>query len=112
MALQQSQRATLLPPAEGFGALLRSWRELRGLSNSHLASRIGCDHSTVSRWEHGSRIPDRRNALALANALHLTGAHRATFLSHCGYIERPLTDAQASYLAGWRDGDTGRYNAE
>ena len=108
MATTFQHPANTLPPSDGFGALLRRWRELRELSSNRLASRIGCDHSSISRWEHGSRVPDRINAIALADALNLTGAHRVTFLSYAGYLEHPLTEAQAAHLAGWRDGFTRR----
>ena len=92
------------PAAPGFGARLRAWRVLRGLTRKHLARLIDCDPSTISRIESGSRPhPERETVIALADALELTGAHRLIFLSYANVIERPLTDAQAIWLTHYTD---------
>ena len=39
-------------PVEG----LRALREKRGMSQSALARRLGCDKNTVSRWETGGFV--------------------------------------------------------
>lgn len=98
------------PAAPGFGASLRYWRVLRGLTRKRLAVMADCNFSYISRLEAGFRNPDRETLIALADALDLTGAHRAKFLGSCMVLEHPLTDAQAAYLAGWRDGFTRRYS--
>jgi transcriptional regulator with XRE-family HTH domain len=110
MTLSIDGRHILNPAAPGFGTLLRHWRELRGLSMKRLAALSGLDYSSVSRFESGTRKPERETVIALADALQLTGAHRAVFLSVAGFIESPLTDAQASYLCGWSDRFTRRYS--
>lgn len=61
----------------------------------------GCDHSSLSRLENGSRGPSREMALTLADALFLRGAARARFLSLAGYIELPLSNAQAAAVTAW-----------
>ena len=98
------------PAAPGFGERLRTWRKLRGLTRAHLARMIGGDPSSITRLESGSRPnPTRETVVALADALELTGAHRAMLFGSCRLLEHPLTDAQAAYLAGWNDSFTRRY---
>src|SRR5438270_1498292 len=48
-----------------FPQQLKRERELRNLSQEELASRVGTDSKTVSRWESGERLPrpDSREAL-------------------------------------------------
>lgn len=106
MTLQSKYVNNRRPPADGFGALLRRWRLVRELSLEDLAHEAGLDRSMISRLETGSRVPSRPTMIALADALQLTGAHRAMFLGSLCVLEHPLTEAQASYLSGWRDGFT------
>jgi transcriptional regulator with XRE-family HTH domain len=108
MAIHQQYIRNQRPPAEGFGHLLRHWRELRDLTLGDLARATGLDRSMISRLETGSRVPSRPTMIALADALALSGANRAMFLGSLCVLERPLTDAQASYLAGWTDSFTRR----
>ena len=90
--------------AERFGAMLHRWRTIRGITAGQLARDAGIDRSTICRLEQGSRLPSRAMLIALADALSLTGAERALFIGSQCYTEYPLTEAQASMLAGWRDG--------
>lgn len=94
------------PAAPGFGALLRQWRVLRCLSHRGLARLANCDQSYISQLESGSRNPGHAMVTALVDALELTGAHRAMLYGSACLLERPLTDAQAASIAGWRDGFT------
>lgn len=45
------------PPSDEIGVRLRKARELRGLSQTELALRIGVAANTVSGWEKGERMP-------------------------------------------------------
>lgn len=45
---------------------LAVWRERAGLSQSAVARAVGVDHSTVSRWESGSRTPSVPQLIAIA----------------------------------------------
>ena len=90
--------------AADFGAVLRQWRTTRGMTAGQLARDANIDRSTICRLEQGSRLPSRAMLIALADALSLTGAERALFIGSQCYTEHPLTEAQASMLAGWRDG--------
>lgn len=100
------------PASPGFGERLRTWRQLRGLTRRALSRLIDCDQSYISRLESGSRNPERETVVALADALELTGAHRAMLFGSCRMLEQPLTDTQASYIAGWNDRFTGRYDTD
>jgi transcriptional regulator with XRE-family HTH domain len=107
MELSIDGRHVLNPAAPGFGAMLRHWRLLRGLSMVRLAEMADMDYSSISRLESGSRPnPERETVTALADALELTGAHRVMLFGSAGFVEHPMTEAQASALAGWRDGFT------
>jgi transcriptional regulator with XRE-family HTH domain len=110
MTLSIDGRHILNPAAPGFGTLLRHWRELRGLSMKRLAVLSGLDYSSVSRFESGTRKPERETVIALADALQLTGAHRVMFVGSANHLEHPLTESQAAYLAGWSDRFTRRYS--
>ena len=64
------------PEAHRFGAALRQERSQARLSQAALADRMGCDPSTISKWENGHILdpPPRRiireieEALGIANA--------------------------------------------
>ena len=49
--------------------VLRSARIQAGLSYKRLAKRIGCDRTTLQRWEALRSIPSLQNATDWANAL-------------------------------------------
>ena len=59
------------PYGSQFGALLKGFRERRGVSQSKLAERANFDHSYVSRLESGSRMPTRDAVDRLGMALGL-----------------------------------------
>lgn len=61
------RRADGLPLA--VGAAIRRRRRERGLSQAALGAAIGRDHSTISRWESGERLPTLPALLALGLVL-------------------------------------------
>ncbi len=52
-----------------FPEILRSLREKRGISQKQLGEMMFVDHSTVARWENGTRLPDATMILRLAKCL-------------------------------------------
>ena len=52
-----------------FAETLRKLREEKGLSQKQLGSQMFVHHSTIARWENGSRLPDAVMILRLANCL-------------------------------------------
>ncbi len=67
MTIQNGHRATT--PAVGFGAVLRSMREDRGLKQTELARRAGINHGHVSKIESGARDPRPETLVWIADAL-------------------------------------------
>ena len=63
-------------PTTEFGALLRSLRHRRGISQSKLAELAEFDHSHVSRLEAGTRMPTKEAVERLAFALSLPDGER------------------------------------
>ena len=52
-----------------FAETLRKLRTERGISQSQLGKQLFVNHSTVARWESGSRLPDASMIPRLADAL-------------------------------------------
>ena len=52
-----------------FAKTLRMLREERGLSQIQLGKQLFVNHSTVARWESGSRLPDATMIPRIANCL-------------------------------------------
>ena len=52
-----------------FSENLRKLREERGLSQKQLGEQMFVNHSTVARWENGSRLPDASMILRLSKCL-------------------------------------------
>ena len=52
-----------------FAETLRKLREERGLSQKQLGQQMFVNHSTIARWENGSRLPDSTMILRLAECL-------------------------------------------
>jgi transcriptional regulator with XRE-family HTH domain len=81
------------PDAEGsaqsadseFPLLLRTLRDQRGLSKADLAKRTGYDPSTITRFEQGSRAPDRESVLHLADSMVLPLIDRDRLLAAAGF---------------------------
>jgi transcriptional regulator with XRE-family HTH domain len=69
----------------GFPRLLETMRAERGLSKADLAKRTGFDPSTITRFEQGSRGPDRAAILQLADAMVLPLLDRDRLLAAAGF---------------------------
>jgi transcriptional regulator with XRE-family HTH domain len=68
-----------------FARLLQRFRESRGMSKSDLAKRARVDPSTITRFEQGTRAPERATVLMLAQAMVLPLAERDELLASAGY---------------------------
>ncbi len=55
--------------ARMIGAEIARRREEKGSSQTELAAEIGCDRSSVSRWEAGLRLPSLSHLAALGRVL-------------------------------------------
>jgi transcriptional regulator with XRE-family HTH domain len=53
-------------------ARLRELRARRGLTQDHVAKRLGVHESAVSRWESGSRFPTGEDLVALADLFEVS----------------------------------------
>ncbi len=77
-----------MPTPASFGALLRTHRMARKLTQIALGARANCSRETIRDLESGQRAPFLATAKSLADALDLTEAARATFLQ-MAQVERP-----------------------
>lgn len=77
--------------AEGFGPVLKRFREARRVSQSKLAERAGFDHSYVSRLESGARTPTRDAVEQLAQALGLERVQQDELLASAGFLPREVS---------------------
>jgi len=55
--------------ALGVGVNLRCRRRRQGLTQTALATAVGRDRSTISRWESGERLPNLTSLVALGRVL-------------------------------------------
>ncbi len=60
------------PLAAHLAARLRELRARRGFTQDHVAKRLGCHESAVSRWESGSRFPTGEDLVALADLFEVS----------------------------------------
>ncbi len=74
-----------------FGALLKSMREKRNVSQSKLAERADFDHSYVSRLESGARMPTREAVDRLGHALNLEQQQLDSMLAAAGFLPRDVS---------------------
>ncbi|MDQ4100180.1 MAG: helix-turn-helix transcriptional regulator [Chloroflexota bacterium] len=81
---------------DGFGKVLKRFREVRRVSQSKLAERAGFDHSYVSRLESGARTPTRDAVEQLSRALDLDRVQQDELLAAAGFLPREVS----SLLAG------------
>jgi len=92
--------SSVTPESPGFPAMLEHLRESRGLSKAELAKRTGYDPSTITRFEQGSRAPDRSAVLQLAQAMTLPLEERDRLLASAGFRSVLWDDAQLIELVG------------
>ena len=52
-----------------FSETLRKLREEKGLSQKQLGKQMFVNHSTIARWENGTRLPDAAMISRLAKCL-------------------------------------------
>jgi transcriptional regulator with XRE-family HTH domain len=79
-----------------FGALLKTLREKRNVSQSKLAERADFDHSYVSRLESGARMPTREAVDRLGEALNLDQQQLDSMLAAAGFLPRDVTSLLSS----------------
>lgn len=82
-----------------FGDLLGKLRSARGWSQGRLAQQAGIDPSSVSRFEAGSRTPERDTVNRLADALVLPVVDRDRLLAAAGFRSAAFDDPLISDLA-------------
>jgi transcriptional regulator with XRE-family HTH domain len=82
-----------------FGSLLTKLREARGWSQGRLAQQAGIDPSSVSRFEAGTRAPERDTVYRLADALVLPIIDRDRLLTAAGFRSAALDDPLISEMA-------------
>lgn len=69
---EQPEEQTPRPLALHLAARLRELRARRGYTQDHVAKRLGCHESAVSRWESGSRFPTGEDLVALADLFEVS----------------------------------------
>jgi transcriptional regulator with XRE-family HTH domain len=79
-----------------FGALLKSLREKRSVSQSKLAERAEFDHSYVSRLESGARMPTREAVDRLGAAMGLEQPQLDSLLAAAGFLPRDVSSLLSS----------------
>jgi transcriptional regulator with XRE-family HTH domain len=82
-----------------FGPQLSELRQARGWSQVKLAQQAGLDPSTVSRFEAGSRAPERETVLKIADALVLPVLDRERLLAAAGFRSEAWDDPMLAELA-------------
>ena len=73
-----------------FCVLLKGLRQGRHVSQSKLAERAEFDHSYVSRFESGARMPTREAVERLAQALGLGQSEEDGLLAAAGFLPRDV----------------------
>lgn len=68
-----------------FASLLQHLRSERGWSKAELAARADLDPSSITRFEQGSRAPERMTVLQLADAMALPMRDRDGLLAAAGF---------------------------
>lgn len=85
--VQAESRGQIEPPlvARTFPQLLLKLREERGLSKAELAKRAGLDPSSITRFEQGTRAPERPSIVQIADAMVLPTSDRDRLLASAGF---------------------------
>lgn len=97
-ALAAPLRETGRGPAT-FARLLTAFREERGLSKADLADHARMSPSSITRFEQGTRDPERETVLQLAQAMLLPLADRDRMLAAAGYRSELWDDPMLIELA-------------
>ena len=93
-------RMTNDPPRDQqFAQLMEHYRSERGWSKADLAKRSGLDPSTITRFEQGSRAPERDTVLQIAEAMALPVADRDRMLAAAGFRSELWDDPMLVELA-------------
>jgi len=79
-----------------FGALLKSLREKRNVSQSKLADAAEYDHSYISRLESGARMPTREAVDKIAGAMELLQPQKDSLLAAAGFLPRDVSSLLSS----------------
>jgi transcriptional regulator with XRE-family HTH domain len=64
---EQPEELVPRPMAIHLATRLRELRARSGFTQDHVAKRLGCHESAVSRWESGTRFPTGKDLVALAD---------------------------------------------
>lgn len=84
--------------SQSFASMLEQLRDERGLTKADLAKKAGVDPSTITRFEQGTRLPERATVLQLADAMVLPMVDRDTLLAAAGYRSELWDDPLFSEL--------------
>lgn len=96
--MPQIERRSVAEHASDFGPLLTELRTARGWAQAKLADRSGLDPSSVSRFEAGTRAPERETVLAFADAMALPVIERERLLAAAGFRSEAWDDPLISEL--------------
>ena len=86
-------------PAISVARLLQELRESRGLSKADLAKGAGVDPSSITRFEQGTRAPERETILQMARAMMLPMVDRDRLLAAGGFRSEVWDDPLLVELA-------------
>lgn len=75
--------------ATPFATMIREIRAEVGLSQSALARMLAVDHSAVSRWESGNRVPTQSMIDHIVSTLELGDDRRCALYVAAGYEHPP-----------------------
>lgn len=78
---------------------MEHYRSERGWSKADLAKRANLDPSTITRFEQGSRAPERDTVIMLADAMALPLADRDRMLAAAGFRSELWDDPMLIELA-------------
>ncbi len=86
-------------PELDFARLLTQYRTERGWSKADLAKRADLDPSTITRFEQGTRAPERETVLLLGETMALPVVERDRLLAAAGFRSELWDDPQLVELA-------------
>jgi transcriptional regulator with XRE-family HTH domain len=92
---EQPQEQAPRQLAQHLATRLRELRARRGLTQDHVARRLGVHESAVSRWESGSRFPTGEDLVALADLFEvstddLLGRNRQYVVPGAALVDMPM----------------------